>query len=297
MWAAAEAPALTIQGHRHDHDPVFPEADMKNEFSLVYLTTPGCSPPEMIHMAARAGFDYVSLRIIPMGLATEPRLALASDKDLLAQTRRALNDTGVRLHDVENARILDGVRIADYEPSLELAAELGARHVLTNVWTSDRVLATEALAELGERADRFGLGVIVEFVTWASVATLQEAAELVHAAGSPNAGVIVDCLHFNRSQCSLDDLERHRDLLRFVHLCDAPAEIPATKEALLHAGRAERLYPGDGGIDLAAIVRRLPPMVYGIEAPNLALAAEIGNAEHVFRCLEKTRTYFERHAL
>jgi sugar phosphate isomerase/epimerase len=270
---------------------------MNKQFSLVYLTVPGCSPPEMIHMAARAGFDYVSLRIIPMGLANEPRLALAADKDLLAQTRRALNETGVRLHDVENARILDGVRIADYEPSLELAAELGARYVLTNVWTSDRALVVDSLAELCERAGTFGLDVIVEFVPWANIVTLDEAAELVRAAGSANAGVIVDCLHFSRSRCSLDDLDRHRDLLRFVHLCDAPAEIPATKEALLHAGRAERLYPGDGGIDIAAIVRRLPPMVYGIEAPNLALAAEIGNAEHVFRCLEKTKAYFERHGL
>jgi sugar phosphate isomerase/epimerase len=270
---------------------------MKKQFSLVYLTVPGCSPPEMIYMAGRAGFDFVSLRTIPMGLASEPRLSLATDKELLAQTRRALKDTGVRLHDTENARILDGVRIADYVPELEIAAELGARYVLTNIWTSDRSLTVAALSELSERAKALGLGVMVEFVTWASITTLNEAAALAREAGGGNAGLIVDCLHFSRSRCSLEDIERNRDLLRFVHLCDAPAEIPASQEALLHAGRAERLYPGDGGIDLAAIVRRLPPMAYGLEIPHLARAREMGNAEHVFRALEKTRAYFERHRL
>lgn len=270
---------------------------MNKRFSLAYLTVPSCSPPEMIYMAARAGFDCVSLRTIPMGLANEPRLSLATDRDLLAQTRRALKDTGIDLHDIENARILDGVRIAEYMPSLEIAAELGARYVLTNIWTSDHVLVVESLTQLCERARTFGLGVIIEFVTWSSVTTLNEAAALVRETAADNAGVIVDCLHFNRSRCSLGDLDVNRDLVRFVHLCDAPAEIPASNEALLHAGRAERLFPGEGGIDIAAMVRRLQPMVFGIEAPNLARAAELGNAEHVFRCLEKTKAYFEHHGL
>jgi sugar phosphate isomerase/epimerase len=270
---------------------------MQNQFSLVYVSVPRCSPPEVIYLAARAGFDHVSLRTIPMGLATEPRLSLAKDKDLLLQTRRALKETGIGLHDIENARILDGVRIADYVPELEVAAELGARYVLTNIWTEDRAFVADALAELCDRAKSVGLGVMVEFVTWANITTLNEAAALVRQIGRDNAGLIIDCLHFNRSRCRLEELDRNRDLMRFVHLCDAPAEIPTSKEALVHAGRAERLCPGDGGIDIAAIVERLPPMVYGIEVPNVALAAEIGDAEHVFRLLQKTKAYFERHRL
>jgi sugar phosphate isomerase/epimerase len=270
---------------------------MQSRYSLVYLTAPQCSPPEMIYLAARAGFDFVSLRTIPMRLPNEPRLSLATDKELLAQTRRALKETGLKLHDTENARIVDGVRVADYVPELEIAAELGARYILTNIWTNDHAFVADALAELCDRAKTVGMGVMVEFVTWASVTTLNEAAALVREVGRDNAGLIVDCLHFNRSRCRLEDLDSNRDLMRFVHLCDAPAEIPDNRDALLHAGRAERLYPGDGGIDIAAIVKHLPPMVYGIEAPHLALAAEIGNAEHVFRLLEKTKAYFERQGL
>jgi sugar phosphate isomerase/epimerase len=270
---------------------------MKQQFSLVYLTVPSCSPPEMIYLAGRAGFDFVSLRTIPMGLPNEPSLSLAGNKDLLAQTRRALKDTGVQLHDVENARIHDSVQVKSYLPEMETAADLGARHVLTNIWTNDRPLTIESLCELCDLAKPLGLGVIVEFVTWASVTTLNDTVAIVRETGRDNVGIIVDTLHFNRSRCSLTDLESTPpDLLRFVHICDAPLEIPS-KEGLLHAGRAERLYPGDGGIDLAAIVKRLPPMVYGIELPNLALAKEIGNAEHVFRALEKTKAYFEHRHL
>ena len=41
---------------------------MKHLYSLVHLTNISCPPPEMIRVAARAGYDAVSLRTIPMGL-------------------------------------------------------------------------------------------------------------------------------------------------------------------------------------------------------------------------------------
>ena len=44
---------------------------MKHLYSLVHLTNISCPPPEMIRVAARAGYDAVSLRTIPMGLPGE----------------------------------------------------------------------------------------------------------------------------------------------------------------------------------------------------------------------------------
>lgn len=41
---------------------------MKKQYSLAYLTILGCPPPEMINIAARTGYDFVSLRPIYMGL-------------------------------------------------------------------------------------------------------------------------------------------------------------------------------------------------------------------------------------
>ena len=41
---------------------------MKQEFSLAHLTVLGCAPPEMTYIAARAGYDYVSIRPIYMSM-------------------------------------------------------------------------------------------------------------------------------------------------------------------------------------------------------------------------------------
>ena len=46
-------------------------------------------------IAARAGYDYVSLRPIYMGLPGEPNYELAENPQMLKQTKRALAATGV----------------------------------------------------------------------------------------------------------------------------------------------------------------------------------------------------------
>ncbi len=86
---------------------------MKQEFSLAHLTVLGCAPPEMTYIAARAGYDYVSIRPIFMGLPGEPNYALAENRQMLRQTKTALASTGVRVHDIELARIFEGVDLEE----------------------------------------------------------------------------------------------------------------------------------------------------------------------------------------
>ena len=62
-----------------------------------------------------------------------------------------------------------------------------------------------------------------------------------------------------------------------MHVCDAPVRPPYTTEELLYAGRAERLPPGGGDIDLAGILRHLPPGIpIALEVPMTALTAAEG---------------------
>ena len=49
---------------------------MSRQFSLAYLTIPGIDPIHQIQIAREAGYDYVSLRTIPMGLEGEPQVHL-----------------------------------------------------------------------------------------------------------------------------------------------------------------------------------------------------------------------------
>ena len=72
-------------------------------------------------------------------------------------------------------------------------------------------------------------------------------------------GILIDTLHFDRSDSSLSQIGSiPPHWLPMTHLCDAPAGKPTTTEGLLHTARAERLPPGEGGIDIAPILRAMP---------------------------------------
>jgi hypothetical protein len=64
---------------------------------------------------------------------------------------------------------------------------------------------------------------------------------------------------------------------------------------MIHILRAERLYLGEGGIDVAGILRHIPQVPYSIELPHVARAKEWGYTEHAFRCLETAKAYLAAH--
>jgi len=254
---------------------------MAHTYSLVHLTNIACPPPEMIRVAAKAGFDAVSLRTIPMGLKGEKPYDIAKNPQLLAETRKAAKETGIQLHDTENARIANGVNVKDYEPALAAAAELGIRHILSNIWTDDKAFYTEQFCILCDLAAQYGQTVSLEFVTWASVKNLRQAKELLLASGKENVGVVVDCLHFYRSRVTLEELDGcPQNWFHYAHLCDCPAPIPDDETSLIHTGRAERLYPGEGAVPIRDIVSRLPYATRGVEVPHLRRVEELGYEEH-----------------
>ena len=89
---------------------------MKHLFSLVHLTNIHCPPPQLVYTAAKAGYDAVSIRTIPLGLAGEKPYDLAHDKALRRETQAALQQTGLLYKDTEIARIADGVDVREHEP-------------------------------------------------------------------------------------------------------------------------------------------------------------------------------------
>jgi sugar phosphate isomerase/epimerase len=270
---------------------------MPKQFSLAYLTVLGCPPPEMTYIAGRAGYDFVSLRPIYMGLPGEPNYALAENKELYRQTKKALSDTGVKLLDIELARIHDDVDVKQYLPAMEVAAELGGSAVLSSIWTSDRNCYIERFAELCDYAKPLGLTVNLEYVPIASVSNLAGAIDVLRTVKRENAGLMIDTHHFHRAGDKVEDLDEvPREWFHFAHLCDAPAEIPTEKEEMTRILREARLYCGEGGIDIASIMNRMPEVPCSIELPHVARVKEIGYMEHAYRCLEHAKTYFATHA-
>lgn len=270
---------------------------VKQEFSLAHLTVMGLPPPEMIYVAARAGYDYVSLRPIYMGLPGEPNYALAEKPQMLRETKAALAATGMRVHDIELARILKDAEPESYLPALEVGAELGARAVLSSIWTDDRADYVDKFARLCDLAKPLGLTVDLEAVPIASVTNLAGSLDLLRAVRRDNAGLMIDTHHFHRARDRAEELDAvPREWFHFAQICDATGEIPADREKMIHILRAERLYLGEGGIDIAGILGHIPRVPYSIELPHVARAKEMGYAEHAFRCLESAKAYFAAHA-
>ena len=95
--------------------------DLKSQeqckISLAHLTALGCPPPELTYLAHRTGFDYVSFRVIQLDLSGEPNYELARNPAMLRETKAALRSTGLKVLDVELARIKDGVDVRTYIPT------------------------------------------------------------------------------------------------------------------------------------------------------------------------------------
>lgn len=120
--------------------------------------------------------------------------------------------------------------------------------------------------------------------------------EVVAPMRQANAGVPVDALHFDRSNNSVAELgaiPAHR--LHYWQLCDGPAARPATTEAMIHAARHVRMFPGEGGIDLVFVARAMPAdIMVRIEVPTAELVKTMCAKDRAQRALDAARKVIAR---
>ena len=217
---------------------------------------------------------------------------------MLRETLACLNDTGTRVLDVEIIK-LDRAPVASaFKPAFEVAAALGARNVLVTSDTEDLALNRERLAALCEIGSQFGLHFHVEFMPWArGVQTLQQAEAIVSGAGARNAHIMVDAIHFDRTGATLFELAAlPPERFQYFQLCDAPRQHPSTAEGVLEQGRFERLFPGEGGLNLQGLLTALPAGIpVSLEAPKRHLRAVIGDRSLAKRGNEALRGFLDVH--
>ena len=171
-----------------------------------------------------------------------PGYPIMDDAVMMRETRAALADTGLRLSDIEFVKITPGFNVAALESFIAAGASLGARHVITAPYDHDHSRLSDSLAGIASLAKRYGLSALLEFFPWTTVQDLETAAKVVGATSCPNVGILIDMLHFDRSDSSLSQIGSiPTHWLPMTHLCDAPAGKPTTIEGLLYAdctGRA-----------------------------------------------------------
>lgn len=259
-------------------------------FSLAALTALELAPPELIDVAAACGYDHVGIRLLP---ATPGGIAypLMEDEAGLRDTIARLDATGVTVADLEVVAFRPETGIAAFSGFFETGARLGARHILVAAYDPVLDRFTDRFAEFCEAAAPYGLTADLEFMPWTAVPDLETARRIVEKVGKENAGVLVDALHFDRSGSSIGDLAKIPvDRLPYWQLCDGPAERPATSEEMMRAARTERMFPGEGGIDLVSLARAMPgDIAVSVEVPTVELARTMDAYARARRALDGAR--------
>ena len=239
---------------------------MKRPIGLAALTVLELPHDQAVRVAAETGYSHVGLRLVPV--AGQP-YSHALDVPAL---ERALADNGVRVLDVEVFRLTPQTKAEEWEPVFAISQRLGASEILVHGADPDESRLIHTFARLCELAGKYKLRANIEPMPWVDVSNIARTLRILRGAGKANAGLLVDAIHFFRAGDSLEDLRKvPREYLHYAQFCDAYAERPTDMQEIIRQARGDRLFPGEGGLDLRGLLGALPA--------DLPLSLEVPVAE------------------
>ncbi|MFD8232195.1 bifunctional sugar phosphate isomerase/epimerase/4-hydroxyphenylpyruvate dioxygenase family protein [Streptomyces sp. NPDC059696] len=212
---------------------------------------------EKLTAAARAGFDGVEI----------------FENDLLAghltpeDIRARCADLGLSIDLYQPMRDIEAVPEADFALNLrrarhkfDLMRRLGADTVLVCSSVSphavdDDALAAEQLSRLADLARQSGVRVAYEALAWGRhVSTYDHAWRIVETAGHPALGTCLDSFHILSRGSDPEGIEDiPGEKIFFLQLADAPL----LAMDVLQWSRHHRCFPGQGGFDVAGLLRHV----------------------------------------
>lgn len=183
---------------------------------------------------------------------------------------------------------------------LTLAAELGAEEVLAvhlDDTPIDVGVAARSFAYVCDLAASHGLRVALEFLPWTGIPDLRTAWAVVSRAGRDNGGLVIDSWHWQRAPGGPDPETLRSipgDRVHVLQLNDAPR---SPTQPLVHETMTGRLLPGEGDIDLGALLDVLDEIaaepIVSPEVFNPALGA-LGPDEAARRLAAATKAVLSR---
>jgi sugar phosphate isomerase/epimerase len=221
---------------------------VKRKIGLAALTVLELPAAEQVSVAARAGYTHVGLRLIPVANQVLPPFDVG-------EVERRLADTGVRVLDLEIFRLSPETKVADFEPALSTASRLGASELLVHGADADESRLIENFGRLCDLAARYRLVANLEPMPWVEIANVAKAKRVLDQAARSNSALLVDAIHFFRAGDRFAEIPKR---LNYMQLCDARPERPADMQEIIRQARADRLFPGEGGLDLQGLMRALP---------------------------------------
>ncbi|MFJ8714168.1 bifunctional sugar phosphate isomerase/epimerase/4-hydroxyphenylpyruvate dioxygenase family protein [Streptomyces violaceus] len=207
--------------------------------------------------AARAGFDGVEIfenDLLASPLTPEDIRARCADLGLTIDLFQPMRD----IEAVPEAEFARNLRRARHK--FELMRRLGADTVLVCSSVSpqamdDDALAAEQLSRLADLARESGVKVAYEALAWGRhVSTYDHAWRIVEAAGHPALGTCLDSFHIlSRGSDPKGIADIPGEKIFFLQLADAPL----LAMDVLQWSRHFRCFPGQGGFDVAGLVRHV----------------------------------------
>jgi sugar phosphate isomerase/epimerase len=192
------------------------------------------------------------------------------DKLGISTVRNILQDNGIKHVEVEFLTDwhLDGERRVASDKMrdelLEIAGELGARSLkvaggLFEDGPPDVPRMRETFALLCDRAKPFGVNVVIEFLPFSSVCTIDRAIAVTENV-RPNGGLLVDTWHVARGGMSFDEIAKiPLELIKSIELDDANHAIV---ETLFNDSTHYRKLCGEGVLDVPAFIQQVVNVGY-----------------------------------
>ena len=215
-----------------------------------------------IVLAAKAGFRHIELRkekmlnYLQRGGTLSALKTLLEDNDIRPVCINALADFSFHKGQARTT-VLELCHFLCYAgqfvgcSDLEVLAAFGAP-------TEDHEEITAETAgmlnELGKIAADYHMRLALEYmgIPKSSVQTFDHALEIVNRVGMDNVGLLPDTWHHFASGSKPEDFLKARgDQIFTVHVSDAPDKAPLTLR------RRECIWPGDGAVPIAAMLRNL----------------------------------------
>lgn len=235
----------------------------RRAISLAALTILEVPPVEAVTIAAECGYSHLGLRPLA-ATPNERHFPILSDTILRRELKAAARDCGIAILDTEIVRLKPEMDWAETEAVLEFSQDFGAARLLVADNDPEAERSCHNLARLAEMGSAYGVTPHLEFMPWTRAPNLSSAKERIE--GIANCQLLLDAFHLARSGGVVSDIEYAEASIGYLQLCDIAGPIPPMDEILREA-RSDRLFPGDGDIDLAALINKLPDIAISLEIP------------------------------
>jgi sugar phosphate isomerase/epimerase len=189
----------------------------------------------------------------------------------LPTVRRIFSDNGIRHVELEflvDWHLHGEKRRASevmYERLLEVGAELGIEKIkvgggVFEEGEPDIPAMRAAFATICERAAPLGIDIVIEFLPFASINTIDRGLAILDGLGVTNGGLLVDTWHVERGGMTAADIRKlPLQFMRAVELDDAGPEVMGT---LFNDSTHYRRPCGEGSIDIAGQLQTILDVGY-----------------------------------